>query len=132
MTKRDFGCPVKATTNAISGKWKISIIWHLSFAPRRFAELRRLLTGVSEKVLTAQLRELERDGIVRRIREETVPPRVEYLLAQAGEALMPVLEAMCGWGTNFLGVLPNLPRGGDKGGLRPRGPEMDGVQSLHR
>jgi hypothetical protein len=58
------GCPVQATINALSGKWKVQAVWRLSFGPLRFAELRNLLQGVSEKVLTAQLRELERDGVV--------------------------------------------------------------------
>lgn len=114
--KKNFGCPVKATTNAISGKWKIPILWYLSFASRRFGELRILLTGVSEKVLAAQLKELERDGIVVRISAHTIPPRVDYVLSDGGRALIPVLEGMCDWGTQFLGVEPRLPRNAAKVG----------------
>ena len=77
---------------------------------RRFGELRELLPGVSEKVLTAQLRELEHDGIVKRLDAGTVPPRVDYMLSEAGQELIPVMEAMCGWGTKHLGVPPSLPR----------------------
>ena len=73
--KNHFGCPVQATSNVIAGKWKVLIVWHLSFGSRRFAEIRDLLPGVSEKVLTAQLRELEHDGVIRRLVTETVPPR---------------------------------------------------------
>ncbi len=58
------GCPVQATINVLSGKWKVQAVWRLSFGPLRFAELRDLLSGVSEKVLTAQLRELEKDGVL--------------------------------------------------------------------
>jgi DNA-binding HxlR family transcriptional regulator len=108
--KQHFGCPVQATSNVLAGKWKVLIVWHLSFGPRRFAELRDLLPGVSEKVLTAQLRDLERDGVIGRLRAETVPPRVDYRLSDAGEELVPVMEAMCQWGTKHLGVAPNLPR----------------------
>jgi DNA-binding HxlR family transcriptional regulator len=64
--KPNHGCQVQATINALSGKWKVQAVRQLSFGPLRFAELRNLLKGVSEKVLTAQLRELERDGVVSR------------------------------------------------------------------
>ena len=59
--KNHFGCPVQATSNVFAGKWKVLIVWHLGFGSRRFAEIRDLLPGVSEKVLAAQLRELEHD-----------------------------------------------------------------------
>ncbi|HXA03441.1 MAG TPA: helix-turn-helix domain-containing protein [Bryobacteraceae bacterium] len=108
--KNHFGCPVQATSNVMAGKWKVLIVWHLSFGSRRFAELRELLPGVSEKVLTAQLRELERDAVVRRLAAKTIPPRVDYMLSDAGKELIPVMEAMCSWGTKHLGVAPNLPR----------------------
>jgi DNA-binding HxlR family transcriptional regulator len=108
--KNHFGCPVQATSNVMAGKWKVLIVWHLSFGSRRFAELRELLPGVSEKVLTAQLRELERDAVVRRLAAKTIPLRVDYMLSDAGKELIPVMEAMCSWGTKHLGVAPNLPR----------------------
>jgi hypothetical protein len=60
--KNYHGCPVQGTINAVSGKWKVLAIWHLGFHAKRFAELRKLLPGVSEKVLTSQLRQLETDG----------------------------------------------------------------------
>ena len=108
--KNHFGCPVAATANVMSGKWKVLIVWHLSFQSRRFSELRNLLPGVSEKVLTAQLKELERDGVLRRLSADTVPPRVDYELSDAGRELVTVMEAMCAWGTKHLGVAPSLPR----------------------
>jgi DNA-binding HxlR family transcriptional regulator len=107
--KHHFGCPVQATSNVLAGKWKVLIVWHLSFGSRRFAEIRNLLPGVSEKVLTDQLRELERDGVIRRQSAKTVSPRVDYMLSDAGKELIPVMEAMCNWGTKHLGVAPNLP-----------------------
>ena len=107
--KNHFGCPVQATSNVIAGKWKVLIVWHLSFGSHRFAELRDLLPGVSEKVLTAQLRQLESDGILQRHVTARVPPRVDYMLSPAGKELIPVMQAMCAWGTKHLGVQPNLP-----------------------
>lgn len=108
--KPHFGCPVKATANVMAGKWKVLILWQLSFASRRFAEIRKLLPGVSEKVLTAQLRDLERDGVISRTSSTTNPPQVTYSLTPAGNELVTVMEAMCDWGTRNLGVAPNLPR----------------------
>ena len=108
--KNHYGCPVKATTNVIAGKWKVLIVWHLSFGSQRFAELRSHLPGVSEKVLAAQLRQLEEDGVVRRIDARTSLPRVDYMLTKSGEDLIPLMQAMCDWGCRHFGLTPNLPR----------------------
>jgi DNA-binding HxlR family transcriptional regulator len=108
--KAHHNCPVQATINALSGKWKVQAVWHLSFGPRRFAELRDLLHGVSEKVLAAQLRELEKDGVVHRRAEQSVPPKVTYSLSRAGQTLIPLLEELCDWGSKQFGIKPNLPR----------------------
>lgn len=108
--KNHFGCPVQATSNTLAGKWKVLIVWHLSFGTRRFAGLRDVLPGVSDKVLASQLRQLEADGIVSRESDEGTPPKVEYRLTRAGWDLIPIMEAMCSWGTKYLGVQPNLPR----------------------
>ena len=112
--KDHFGCPVQATTNAIAGKWKVQIVWHLAYGPLRFGELRRRLNTVSEKVLTAQLRELEADDIVARTTTGMQPLQVTYSLSTAGKELMPGLAVLCNWGTRHLGVpsqLPPLPEG---------------------
>jgi len=108
--KDHFGCPVQATSNVIAGKWKVLIVWHLSFGPRRFAELRDLLPGTTEKVLTDQLRQLEHDGVISRLVTEAASPRVDYMLTEAGKELILVMDAMCAWGTKHLGVAPSLPR----------------------
>jgi DNA-binding HxlR family transcriptional regulator len=108
--KDHFGCPIQATSNVLAGKWKVLIVWHLSFRPRRFAGIRDMLEGVSEKVLAAQLRQLERDGIVNRLVSQDIPPHVQYSLTPAGEELVPVMESMCGWGVKHLGVAPKWPR----------------------
>jgi DNA-binding HxlR family transcriptional regulator len=107
--KNHFGCPIQATSNVLTGKWKVLIVWHLGFGSRRFAEIRDLLPGVTEKVLTDQLRQLERDGIIIRVSSHTVPPRVDYSLSHAGHELIHVMEAMCAFGTKYLGVPPSLP-----------------------
>jgi len=106
--KAHHGCPIQATSNVISGKWKVLILWHLSFQSYRFSELRELLHGVSEKVLTAQLRELESDGLVLRKSANTLPPRVDYRLSPAGDELIPIMEQMCEWAGAHLGVKPTL------------------------
>jgi DNA-binding HxlR family transcriptional regulator len=108
--KPNYGCPVQATINILSGKWKVQAVWHLSFGPLRFAQLRNLLRGVSEKVLIAQLRELEKDGVINRTAEPSSPPKVTYSLSPAGQLLIPLLEGLCDWGSKQFGIKPNLPR----------------------
>jgi DNA-binding HxlR family transcriptional regulator len=107
--KTNFGCPVQGTINVLSCKWKVLVVWHLGFMPRRFAEIRDLLPGVSEKVLTAQLRQLEKDGVIQRQIKSSVPPQVTYYLTKAGEDLITLMTDMCHWGTRHLGIPPNLP-----------------------
>ena len=108
--KPHFGCPVQGTVNAISGKWKVLAIWHLGFGAKGFAELRKLLPGISEKVLAAQLRQLQADGIISRTEIPTNPPQTSYALTSAGEELLEPMSALCHWGTRHLGIPPNLPR----------------------
>ncbi|MGW5850591.1 winged helix-turn-helix transcriptional regulator [Streptomyces sp. NPDC055254] len=95
-------CGVAAAMSVIDGKWKVSLLWELDQCPRRFGELRRLVPGVSEKVLAAQLREMEADGIVHREVYEEVPPRVEYSLTPLGQDLNQALEVLGAWGTKHL------------------------------
>jgi len=107
--KKHFGCPVQATSNVLAGKWKVLIVWQLGFGSKRFAEIRKLLPGVSEKVLTSQLRQLEKDGVISRLDQKTIPPRVDYKLSPAGNELIRVMQAMCDWGSKHLGIAPTLP-----------------------
>ncbi len=93
--KDHHGCPVQATVNVMSGKWKVQIFWHLSFGPRRFAELRKKLRTVSEKVLADQLRQLQRDGVLTRMTSGTKPMQVTYALNAEGERLLPLMESLC-------------------------------------
>jgi DNA-binding HxlR family transcriptional regulator len=101
---------VKATAKALAGKWKVQIVWYLGLQSQRFAELRNLLPGVSEKVLTEHLRQLENAGILERIVTPSAPPRVDYKLTAAGRDLVPVMQAMCDWGSKYMGIVPNLRR----------------------
>ena len=91
-------CPVECTLEVIGGKWKCVILWHVRNRVRRFNELRRLIPDASQKMLTTQLRELERDGLIARRVYAEVPPRVEYSITSYGATLSPTLEAMCQWG----------------------------------
>jgi DNA-binding HxlR family transcriptional regulator len=98
MAKRSEKCPAETTLHVIGGRWKVVILWHLFPGVKRFSELLRAIRGVTQKMLTQQLRELERDGIVHRKVYPQVPPKVEYSLTPQGESLRPVVEAMCRWG----------------------------------
>jgi DNA-binding HxlR family transcriptional regulator len=92
-------CPVRTALQVIGGKWKPIILFYLFDGSRRFGELRRLLPDATQKMLTQQLRELERDGIVARKVYHQVPPRVEYSLTSYGKTLRGVMSELCKWGT---------------------------------
>jgi len=94
----EFYCPVEITAGIIGGKWKPLILFYLQNKTRRFGEIQKLLPGVTKKMLTQRLRELEKDGIVHRRVYAQVPPRVEYSLTRHGQSLRPILELMSGWG----------------------------------
>ena len=94
-------CPVETTLLMISDKWKVLILRDLLDGTKRFSELRRSVGNVSQKVLTANLRQMERDGLVHREVYPEVPPRVEYSLTETGRTLQPIIEAMKDWGTQY-------------------------------
>lgn len=94
-------CPVEVTLHVIGGKWKPLILYYLFQETRRFNELRRMLPTVTQQMLTLQLRELERDGVVHRKVYAEVPPRVEYSLTERGRSLEPILLAMLDWGEAY-------------------------------
>lgn len=93
-----YHCGIDAAMDVIGGKWKVLILWALDERAHRFGELRRLLPGITEKVLTSHLKELEADGIVHREEFEEVPPRVEYSLTPRGRALNEALAPLGAWG----------------------------------
>lgn len=94
-------CPVETTLTLISDKWKVLILRDLMSGARRFGELKRSLGAVSQKVLTAQLRQMEDSGLLTRTVYPEVPPRVEYRLTDLGRSLKPVLDAMQSWGEAY-------------------------------
>lgn len=99
-----FHCPVEAALDVIGGKWKPLILWALGNNVMRFNELQKALPGVNTKMLTKQLRELEEDAVIRRTVYPEVPPRVEYAITDFGKTLIPILEALCTWGSHYLGI----------------------------
>jgi DNA-binding HxlR family transcriptional regulator len=94
-------CPVTATVGVIGGKWKILILYLIGNDINRFGKLSMLLKDISKQMLTTQLRELERDGIITRIIYPEIPPRVEYFLTEKGQALSPVFKALREWGHKY-------------------------------
>jgi DNA-binding HxlR family transcriptional regulator len=90
--------PVNTTLKVIGGKWKPLILWYLAQKTMRFNELSREIEGVTQKMLTQQLRELEVDGLINRVVFPEVPPKVEYSISEYGQTLSPVLEALSLWG----------------------------------
>ena len=97
-----YNCPVESTLSLIGGKYKSLILWHLVDQTLRFSELHRIIPQATPKMLTQQLRELERDGLLIRKVYPVVPPKVEYSLSSLGESIRPILEAMYDWGTDYL------------------------------
>lgn len=94
----DYVCGVAVTLELIGGKWKGVILWHLTHKTLRFSQLKRRLPGVTQKMLTQQLRDLEANGLINRHVFAEVPPRVEYSLTEQGRTLQPLLQEMCSWG----------------------------------
>ena len=94
-------CPVETTLMLIGDKWKVLILRDLLPGTKRFGELKKSIGTVSQKVLTAQLRDMERNGLVNRKVYPEVPPRVEYSLTELGRSLKPILDAMWDWGEEF-------------------------------
>jgi DNA-binding HxlR family transcriptional regulator len=105
MRRQTYSCGLEAALDVIGGKWKTLILWHLDTRHRRFGELRRLVTGISEKMLIQQLRELEADGVVRRRAYQEIPPRVEYSLTDLGVSLHRALAPLCNWGTEHMQMI---------------------------
>jgi DNA-binding HxlR family transcriptional regulator len=101
MDKEHANCPVETTIALLGSKWKLLILRELFKGTRRFGELSRGVPGISQKMLTQQLRQMEEDNLVNRKVYPEVPPRVEYSLTQTGESLKPILDAMHKWGTKY-------------------------------
>jgi DNA-binding HxlR family transcriptional regulator len=95
---RTFHCALDITMAYLGGKWKAVVLWYLLEGPQRFSQLRRLMPEITEKMLSLQLKTLEKDGLVSRRVFAEVPPRVEYTLTKEGRSLTPALEALAAWG----------------------------------
>lgn len=100
-TKELPACPVETTLTLIGDKWKVLILRDLMSGTKRFGELKKSIGTVSQKVLTAQLRDMEANGLVHRDVYAEVPPRVEYSLTELGQSLKPMLDAMWNWGEDY-------------------------------
>jgi len=102
LNDKQYHCNIEVIVDVIGGKWKMLILWNLKEDLKRFNELRRLIPGITQKMLTAQLRELERDGIVLRKVYPQVPPKVEYSLTKYGQSLKPFIELSCSLGNTHV------------------------------
>lgn len=100
--EKEYKCPIDITLAVVGGKWKASILWHLSQDTMRFSDLQRQFSDTTRKMLTQQLRELEADGLVHREVYHQVPPKVEYSLTDKGRSIYPILDQMCEWGMMYL------------------------------
>jgi DNA-binding HxlR family transcriptional regulator len=122
-TRKKYQVGVEAALEVMGGKWKPLIIYHLLTGPKRTSELRRLVPGITQKVLTTQLRCLEQDEIITRTIYQEIPPKVEYALTDYGWGLKPALDLLCYWGEAHLDkvygdrakVLEEWGEGNDKG-----------------
>ena len=101
MKKELPACPVEITMSLINDKWKVLIVRDLLTGTKRFGELKKSVTGITQKVLTSNLRSMEKDGLVKRKAYAEVPPRVEYSLTKTGFSLEPILDSMVEWGNNY-------------------------------
>lgn len=94
-------CPVETTLMLIGDKWKVLILRDLRSGTKRFGELKKSISGISQKVLTSNLRDMEENGLLTRAVFAEVPPRVEYTLTELGQSMGPILDAMAAWGKQF-------------------------------
>lgn len=100
--KETFLCPVEATIQLMGGKYKAVILWHLMNKTLRYSELHKLIPKATDKMLSQQLRELEKDKLINRTVYPVVPPKTEYSLTDFGKTLSSILDAMCDWGDDYL------------------------------
>jgi DNA-binding HxlR family transcriptional regulator len=101
MSREKFGCPVEITLTLLGNKWKVLILRELFTGTKRFGELSRGIPGISQKMLTQQLRQMEKDNLIERKVYAEVPPRVEYFLTETGRSLKPILDEMHRWGRQY-------------------------------
>ena len=119
------GCAVEVTLSVMGGTWKPIVLFHLLHGKKRFGELHRSIGGITQRMLTLQLRELEEAGIVVRTVYPEVPPRVDYELTELGRSLKPVLLAMRDWGTAYTETRADAEAA--PAGLAPQAPAHAGA-----
>jgi len=117
---KSYSCGLEAALDVIGGKWKVLILWQLGAQLRRFGELKRMVPGISEKMLIQQLREMEADGVLSRKAYHEIPPRVEYSLTRFGVSLKEVLAPLCEWGSTHMKRISATHRPGESGGRLDR------------
>lgn len=100
-----YHCPVEAAMDVVGGKYKAIIIYHLMDATLRFSALQREIPQATPKMLSQQLKELEADGIIRRVLYPVVPPKTEYSLTELGKTIVPIVQALCDWGEMYFKML---------------------------
>jgi len=103
-----FSCGLEAALAVIGGKWKPLVLYHLAKSTLRYGELRRAVGAVTHKVLIQQLKELEADGVVKRVDHSEIPPRVDYSLTKFGQTLAQALTPLCQWGTDHVREVERL------------------------
>ncbi len=100
----EMSCGLSYGVELISKRWTVNILWSINNDLLRYGEIKRSIPGISEKMLTQRLRDMEFDGIILRKDFKTIPPHVEYSLTEAGSMLIPVLKGLCNWGSNVRGI----------------------------
>ncbi|MEV4897478.1 helix-turn-helix domain-containing protein [Nonomuraea sp. NPDC055795] len=110
MKKARYTCGLDAAMDVMGGKWKVLILWGLYDGPRRFGEVRREVPGISERILTLQLREMEKAGLVLREDYHQIPPKVEYSLTEFGSSLLAALIPLGDWGEKHMARIEAIPR----------------------
>ncbi|TYP69155.1 winged helix-turn-helix transcriptional regulator [Paenibacillus methanolicus] len=100
--KNAYNIPAEATLDVLGGKWKTLILCHLYYGPKRTHELKKAMPGITQKMLTQQLREMEDDGLVLRTVYNEVPPKVVYEMTEIGESLKGILDQLCEWGEKYM------------------------------
>jgi len=100
LNDKIYHCAMDLSMDFIGGKWKTVVLWYLIKEHKRFSELKRHIPGITEKMLSLQLKQLEKDGFIGRRVFAEVPPRVEYFLTESGRSLIPILNAISAWGRN--------------------------------
>ena len=102
---KSYHCPVEVAVNTIAGKYKAIILFHLAKETLRYSQLQKLIPQATPQMLSHQLRELEADGIINRVIYPVVPPKTEYSLTDFGRSIIPIVQSLNEWGSNFIRLL---------------------------